>query len=174
MITPRSAATIRCEPGLLPHKPIRQNRFAQAKRTPSSFLDHPPTILSGANKSLNNSTIFPLSLKSMCVLKFKLYPPPSPLRLLERKGCNALGKLSQVLNQPPSWVLEGLGDEVVGRAEGQGQGGQLLSRQSQLEWKLSPGPAALWCQGEGLTYQERGPGNPRSKLKRDREKNREG
>lgn len=106
----------------------------------------------------------------MCSLKFKLYPSPSPLRPLERKCCNALGKLSQVLISPPSWVLEGLGDEVVSRAERQGQGGQLLNRQSQLEWKLSPGPEALWCQGEGLTYQEGGPGNLRSKVKRDREK----
>lgn len=48
--------------------------------------------------------------------------------------------------------------------------GQLHSRQSQLEWKLSPGPVALWCQGEGLTYQEGGPGNLRCESKRGREK----
>lgn len=31
-------------------------------------------------------------------------------------------------------------------------------------------PSILWCQEEGLTYQEGGPGNLRSKLKGDREK----
>lgn len=41
---------------------------------------------------------------------------------LERKCCNALGKLSPVLINPPSWVLAGLGDEVVGRAEARPRG----------------------------------------------------